>query len=136
MSADVISFPRARLRPNAIQVQFDFGKWSLAYFQDRRLTSRLDFSSKEAAEDEARRLVESGGFTWRMGENGTVYIMTDASNGGGWCVAHHSRSGDSDGIIGWHLALDSAISHAIKTARKLGAEFTISGKSNDTGGAA
>lgn len=137
MSATVISFPASRrpCRPNAIQVQFDFGEWTIAYYQDHRFVSRLNFSSKSAAEAEALRLAE-GGMTWRMGNNGTVYIMPDGTDGGCWAVAHRSRSEDSGALLGRHLSIDDAIPHAICAATELGAELSLNEPMDDNGGAA
>ena len=134
MSANVITFPRVR-RPDAIEVQFDLSKWTIAYYQGHRFVSRLGFSSKAAAEAEAKRLAE-GGMTWRMGENGTVYIMPDSADGGCWAVAHQSRSEGSDGLLGRHFSLDDAVGHAIRVAKELEAEFSLGISDDDHGGAA
>lgn len=138
MSATVLSFPASRMkrgRPNTIQVQFDLGKWAIAYFWNHRFLSRLHFLSKAAAEAEALRLAE-GGMTWRMGENGTVYIMPDGTDGGCWAVAHRSRSEGSDELLGRHLSIDDAIPHAICAAASLGAELSLNEPIDDNGGAA
>ena len=131
----VISFPRRRPRPNAIAVQYDFNAWTIAYFLNDRFTSRLSFVSKAAAEAEAKRLAERG-MTWRMGNNGSVYVFPDGTDGGCWAVAHRSRSEGSDALLGRHLVLNDAIDHAIRAAQEIGAEFSMSEENDDQGGAA
>ena len=103
MSASVILFPQRSSRPNVIEVQFDLGRWTIAYYRDQRFSSRLDFLSKAVAEVEAQRLAE-GGMTWRMGANGWVYIFPDGTDGGCWAVAHRSRSEGSDALLGLDVA--------------------------------
>ena len=132
---NVITFPKQKLAPNTIEVQFDLGIWTLAYFRDRKFLSRLNMFSKAAAEAEAPRLAESG-FAWRMGDNGFVYIMADSSSGGCWAVAHRSRSDNSDVVLDRHLSIDQAIHHAMHAARELGAELNLNGSFDDKGGAA
>ena len=131
----VISFPRKHIRPNAIRVEFDFGSWAIAYFCGHRFSSRLSFVSKAAAEAEAKRLAERG-MTWRMGNNGSVYVFPDGTDGGCWAVAHRSRSEGSDALLGRHLVLNDAIDHAIRAAQEIGAEFSMSEENDDQGGAA
>lgn len=138
MSAVILDFPSSRGKPkapNVIQIQFDLGEWALAYYRDHRFVSRLGFPSRAAAEAEAMRLAE-GGMTWRMGCNGVVYIMPDSTGSGCWAVAHQSRSGDSDAVLGRHHSIDDAIPHAIRAAREAGAELILNGPFDDNGGAA
>jgi hypothetical protein len=44
-------------------------------------------------------------------------------NGGGWAVAHQSRYGDSDVILGSFIGLNEAIANARYWAERLGAGF-------------
>ncbi|MBA2397891.1 MAG: hypothetical protein H0V72_04190 [Bradyrhizobium sp.] len=131
----VISFPRKRIRPNAIRVELDFGRWALAYFRGHQFASRLSFVSKAAAEAEARRLAERG-MIWRMGGNGTVYVFPDGAEGGCWAVAHRSKSEGTDALLGRHIVLNDALDHAIRAAQEIGAEFSMNEETDDQGGAA
>ncbi len=127
LSATIIPFPASRLkasRPNAIEVQFDFGTWTLAYYRDHHFKSRLAFPSKAAAEAEAQRLAATG-MTWRRGLNGTVYIMPSGADGGCWDVAHFSRSEGSDGILARYFSFDGAVIAAVRFAREMGAEYNF-----------
>ncbi len=133
--SNVIAFPKRRLTPNTIEIQFDLGIWTLAYFCDRKFMSRLNMRSKAAAEAEALRLAQSG-FIWRMGNNGAVYVTTDVLEGGCWAVVHRGCSDDSDAVLGRHLSIDQAIPHAKFAARELGAELNLNGNFDDKGGAA
>lgn len=138
MNAIILDFPKSRTnarRPNTVQIQFDFGQWALAYYQDHRFVSRLGFPSKAAAEAEAIRLAE-GGMTWRMGNNGVVFVMPDSTGAGCWAVAHRSHSEGADTVLGRHLSIDDAIPHAIRAAREAGAELTLNGHYDENGGAA
>jgi hypothetical protein len=132
---NVISFPKQKLAPNTIEVQLDLGTWAIAYFHDRKLVSRLGMPSKAVAEAEALRLAESG-FTWRMGDNGHVYITPDGLRGGCWAVAHRSRSDDSDAVLSRHFSIDQAIRHAINATHELGCELHLNAFLADKGGAA
>jgi hypothetical protein len=134
MSGTIISFPKVKRRPNTVEVQFDLGEWTIAYFQNRRFVSRLDFRSKAAAEAEARRLAE-GGMIWRRGDNGTVYIIPCSLDGGYWAVAHRSKSEGSDALLGRYFSLDDAVSYSIRAAEDMGAEVCLTA-SDGNGGAA
>jgi hypothetical protein len=138
MNAIILDFPKSRTtarRPNTVQIQFDFGQWALAYYQDHRFVSRLGFPSKAAAEAEATRLAE-GGMTWRMGNNGIVFVMPDSTGAGCWAVAHRLLPDGGDAVLGHHLSIDDAIPHAIRAAREAGAELILNGPCDDNGGAA
>ena len=136
LSATIIPFPASRLkasRPNAIEVQFDFGTWTVTYYRDHHFKSRLAFPSKAVAEAEAQRLAARG-LTWRRDLNGTVYITPSGADGGCWDIAHRSRSEDSDGILARHFSFDAAVVDAVRFARELGAEYNF--HENHEGGAA
>ena len=134
MSGTVIAFPVKRQTPNAVEVQLDFGQWTIAYCRDRRFSSRLAFASRADAEAEARRLID-GGMTWRCGSNGAAYLMPDSADGGCWAVAHSSRSGDSEALLSRHFSLDEAINNAVRHAQAIGAEISISTIFTDGGAA-
>ncbi len=133
MSATVVAFPTKKRTPNTVEIQFDLGRWTIAYFNDRRFMSRLAFASKADAEAEAKRLLFKGGMTWRCGPNGAVYIWPDDAEGGCWAVAHRSRSDDSDALLARHFSLDDAITDAVRQAQAIGAEISVSMKSNEGG---
>lgn len=126
----VVADAPKKQKPNTVEVQFDFGRWTLAYFHDRRFKSRLPLDSK--AEAEARRLLKTG-MTWRCGPNDEVYLFPDSTDGGCWAVAHNSRYGDSDALLSRHFSLDDAINEAVWQAQTNGAAINAGINSSDGG---
>ena len=136
MNGIVIAFPskQSKSKPNAIEVQFDLGNWSIAYYHDHLFRSRLIFETKADAEAEAFRLTHTG-MTWRFGPYGNVYLFPDSAEGGCWAVAHTSRSGASDALLARYFSLNAAADDAIKRAREMGAEVNVGIQINEGGSA-
>ena len=124
MSGNIINFPRKRPRPDTIEMQYDFGNWTIAFYHQQKFYSRIALETKAAAEVEAIRLLKLG-MVWRFGANGSVYIFPDSADGGCWAVAHEARSGDSDALLGRFFALELATDTAICAARDMQAQLTL-----------
>lgn len=121
---NVVNFPTRRRVPDTVFVEQDFGQWCIKYCQGDIFISRLEFDTKAQAEAEAIRLAKAG-MTWRFGPNGTVYIFPDGTDGGCWAVAHMSRFGDSDSLLGRYFVIDLAIDSAICAARDIKAGLSL-----------
>ncbi len=72
MSADVIDLriQQRRSEPDALAVEFDFGCWTVKFYQAGRFRYRRQYGCEADARAVAERLVEANGLSWHPGRRG------------------------------------------------------------------